>query len=106
MKKSNELDEFPPWRSLQARAIPLIDAQGRPFVQVKLDAKDVAVGICRGNGLHLSGSPELLQNLLLSRLDEQLRNKKPRISEPSIKSDWRLLETALEESRAALAPGH
>jgi len=106
MKKSNELDEFPNWRSLQARATPQIDAQGRPFVQVKLDGKDVPVGICRGNALHVSGSPELLQNLLLSRLDEQLRNKKPRISEPSIKSDWRMLESAREESRAALAPGN
>jgi hypothetical protein len=106
MKKSNELDEFPTWRSLQARAIPQIDAQGRPFVQVKLDGKDVPVGICRGNALHVSGSPELLQNLLLSRLDEQLRNKKPRISEQSIKSDWRMLESAREESRAALAPGN
>jgi len=66
MKKSNELDEFPNWRSLQARATPQIDAQGRPFVQVKLDGKDVPVGICRGNALHVSGSPELLQNLLLS----------------------------------------
>jgi hypothetical protein len=106
MKKSNELDEFPTWRSLQARAIPQIDAEGRPFVQVKLDGKDVPVGICRGNALHVSGSPELLQNLLLSRLDEQLRNKKRRISEQSIKSDWRMLESAREESRAALAPGN
>ncbi|HKR84816.1 MAG TPA: hypothetical protein VJS37_11610, partial [Terriglobales bacterium] len=106
MKKSNELDEFPTWRSLQARAIPQIDAEGRPFVQVKLDGKDVPVGICRGNALHVSGSPELLQNLLLSRLDEQLRNKKRRISEQSIKSDWGMLESAREESRAALAPGN
>jgi len=77
-----------------------------PFVQVKLDGKDVAVGICRGNALHVSGSPELLQNLLLSRLDEQLKNKKPRISEQSIQSDWKLLESAREESRAALAPAN
>jgi hypothetical protein len=106
MRKSDELDEFPDWRRLQAQAIPLMDAQGRPFVQVKLDGKEVPVGICRGNALHVSGSPELLQNLLLSRLDEQLRTKKPRISEPSIKSDWKLLESAREESRAALAPAN
>jgi hypothetical protein len=106
MRKSDELDEFPDWRRLQAQAIPLMDAQGRPFVQVKLDGKEVPVGICRGNALHVSGSPELLQNWLLSRLDEQLRTKKPRISEPSIKSDWKLLESAREESRAALAPAN
>jgi hypothetical protein len=106
MRKSDELDEFPDWRSLQARATPQMDAQGMPFVRVKLDGKEVPVGICRGNALHVSGSPELLQNLLLSRLDEQLRNKKPRISEQSIQSDWTLLESAREESRAALAPAN
>ena len=106
MKKSNELDEFPDWRRLQARATPQIDAQGRPFVQVKLDGKDVPIGICRGNALHVTGSPELLQDLLLSRLDEQLKNKKPRVSEQSIRIDWKLLESAREESRASLAPGN
>lgn len=106
LKKSDEVDEFPDWRRLQARSTPQMDAQGMPFVQVKLDGKDVAVGICRGNALHVSGSPELLQNLLLSRLDEQLKNKKPRISEQSIQSDWKLLESAREESRAALAPAN
>ena len=106
MRKSNELDEFPNWRTLQAQAIPQMDAKGRPLLEVKLDGKDVPVGICRGNALHVSGSPELLQNLLLSRLDEQLRNKKPRVSEQSIKSDWKLLESAREESRAALASGN
>ena len=106
IKKSVELDEFPDWRRLQARATPQIDAQGMPFLQVKLDGKDVPVGICRGNALHVSGSPELVQNLLLSRLDEQLRDKKPRISEQSIQSDWQLLESAREESRAALTPAN
>lgn len=103
MKKSDELDEFPNWRRLQARSTPQVDAQGRPFVQVNVDGKDVPVGICRGNALHVSTSPELLQNLLLSRLDEQLRTKKPHISEQSIQSDWKLLESAREESRAALS---
>jgi len=106
MKKSNELDEFSDWRRLQAQATPDMDAQGRPFVQIKLDGKDVPVGICRANALHVSRSPELLENLLLSRLDEQLRNKKLRVSEQSIKSDWKLLESAREESRAWLAPGN
>lgn len=104
MKKSDELNEFPSWRRLQTGATPQIDAQGRPFIQVKLDGKDVPIGICRGNALHGTGSPELLENLLLSRLDEQLRNKSPRVSEQSIKSDWKLLESAREERRAALPP--
>ena len=55
-----------------------------------------------GNALRISRSPELVQDLVLSRLEAQLKAKKPRISEQSVQSDWRLLESAREESEATL----
>src|SRR5581483_3955744 len=104
MRRSNDLDEFPSWRRLESRSTPQIDAQGRPFVQVNFDGREVPVGICSANALRVSRSPELVQDLVLSRLEAQLKAKKPRISEQSVRSDWKLLESAREQSEATLAP--
>lgn len=104
MRRSNDLDEFPSWRHLESHSTPQIDAQGRPFVQVNFDGREVPVGICSGNALRVSRSPELVQDLVLSRLEAQLKAKKPRISEQSVRSDWKLLESAREESEATLEP--
>jgi len=104
MRKSNDLDEFPSWRHLEAHSTPQIDAQGRPFVQVDFDGREVPVGICSANALRVSRSPELVQDLVLSRLEEQLKTKKPRIYEQSVKNDWKLLESARAVSEAGLAP--
>ena len=100
MKKADELD-YPSWRQLQSEAQPQLDAEGRPFLQVPLDGREIPVGICRGNALHISGSPELVQHLLLTHLDAELKAKKVRISEESVKSDWNLLESARDASLAA-----
>ena len=104
MRRSNELDEFPSWSHLEAHSTPQIDAQGRPFVQVNFDGREVPVGICSGNALRVSRSSELVQDLVLSRLEAQLKTKRPRISEQSVKRDWKLLESAREESEAELTP--
>ncbi len=104
MRRSNDLDEFPSWRHLEAHSTPQIDGQGQPFVQVNFDGREVPVGICSGNALRVSRSPELVQDLVLSRLEAQLKTKKPRISEQSVRRDWKLLESAREQSEAELAP--
>ncbi len=104
MRKSNDLDEFPSWQHLEAHSTPQMDAQGRPFVQVNFDGREVPVGICAGNALHISKSPELVQDLVLTRLEAQLKSKKPRISEQSLRRDWKILQSAREESEAALSP--
>jgi hypothetical protein len=102
VRKSEELDDFPSWHHLQSDAKPQLDAEGRPFLQVPFDGREVPVGICRGNALRISGSPELVQHLLLTHLDAELKVKRPRVSEQSVKTDWKLLESAREASRAAL----
>jgi hypothetical protein len=102
VRNSNKPDDVPDWRSLQSQATPQLDAQGRPFLQVSFHGREARVGICLGNALRISGPPELLQNLVLARLDAELKSKKPRISVQSIKNDWKLLESARAASQAAL----
>ena len=102
VRKAGELD-YPSWRQLQSDAKPQLDAEGGPFLQVPLDGREIPIGICRSNALRISGSPELVQHLLLTYLDAELKAKKVRVSEQSVKRDWELLESAWEASRAAIA---
>ncbi len=100
IRKAEELD-YPSWRRLQSDAKPQLDAEGRPFLQIPLDGHEIPVGICRGNALRISGSPELVQHLVLTYLDAELKAKKAQVSEPSVKSDWELLQSVRDASRAA-----
>ena len=101
MRRSDELD-YPTWPRLQQEAKPQLDAEGRPFLQVSLDGREIPVGVCPGNALRIPGSSELVQHLVLTHLDAELKAKKSRISEQSVKNDWKLLQSAREASRAAL----
>jgi hypothetical protein len=101
-RKEDELEQFPTWQRIQALAAPQLDAQGRPFLEVRMDGRLVPVGICRGNALSIAGSTELLQGLLLSRLGDELKAKRSRVSEQALRSDWQLLESA-RATGAALA---
>lgn len=103
VRKSEEFGDYPSWQRLSEKAKPLFDAQGRPAVRVSLDGREVPIGICRGNALRASSSPELLQDLVLTRMYAELKVKKPRISEQLVKNDWKLLQSAREESRADLS---
>jgi hypothetical protein len=100
-----ESEEVPAWAKIANQSQPKVDATGHPFLSVNLDGQDVPVGLCRGNALHFSGSPELVQELALTRLELELKSKKP-ISEQLVKSDWELLQAAREAERAALDNTH
>ena len=104
-KAQNESEAVADWKTLMNDAKPRVDEQGRPFVEVLLEGESVPVGLCRGNALRLSGSPELVQELALTRLELELKSKKPsRISELEIKCDWKLLQDARDAREAALNP--
>ena len=104
VRKSEELGDFPSWHRLSKEAEPELDGLGRPVMEVSLDGRKVPVGICRGNALRASGSPELVQDLVLTRLAAEVQVKKPHVSARLIKSDWQLLRSAQEESRASVGP--
>ena len=98
---SAEASELPNWRKLESNAALELDNRGGAVRQLSLDGRMVPLGLCRGNALQLSAPPELVQDLLLTRLEVELKPTKPmRTSEQQIRSDWKLLEAAREASRA------
>jgi hypothetical protein len=85
----------PSWRKVATEAQPKLDDEGRPFLEVSLEGETVPVGLCRANALYLSGSPELVQELALSRMEMELKSKKPaRVSEKELQRDWQLFQDA------------
>jgi hypothetical protein len=98
--------ELPDWQKLQARAEPQLDASGQPFLKAQVEGKIVLVGVSRGNALFLSAPPEFTQQLLLTRLEHELKPGKPaRASQQQVESDWKLLQQAVEARQADLAAG-
>ena len=103
MKKDALANDLPGWRTLERTSQPELDDHGQPMLQILLDGKVVPVGICRGNALRVAGPPDLVQNLLLTRLDYELRRTKPmRTSAAQVRNDWKLLGGARSRNRAAL----
>lgn len=102
-KASEEDEALPSWRKLEASAQPELDASGQPFLKLQLEGHTVQVGLCRANALRLSAPPELVQNLVLARLQQELKSGKPaRTSAVQVKNDWKLFEGAREASQATL----
>jgi hypothetical protein len=85
---------------------PQLDASGEALLEVRLAGKTVPVGLCRNNALRRAGSPDLLEELLITRLDFELKHAKPmRASAEQIRNDWNLLGEVRFQSRAALNYG-
>ena len=102
-KREVETEALPPWRKIESASEVSLDAQGRPVLQVLLEGRVVPVGICRDNALRISSSPELVEGLVLARMEAELKSKKPvRTSESEIRSDWQLLDAARRTSEAAV----
>jgi hypothetical protein len=104
LKREEELSEaLPEWRRLQANAEPQLDAAGQPFLQMQNDGTPLRVGISRSNAFRLSAPPELVQGMMLARIEAELKEQKPaRVSQIQLESDWRLLQAAVEARQAAL----
>jgi hypothetical protein len=102
-RREVETEALPPWRKLETESQVSLDAQGRAVEQVLLEGRVVPVGTCRANALRISGSPELVEGLVLARIETELKPKNPtRTSESQIQSDWKLLEAARGASEAAV----
>jgi hypothetical protein len=103
MKKDSLANDLPSWRTLERTAQPQLDERGQPVLEISLEGKTVPIGLCRANALRIAGSPELVQNLLLTRLEFELKRTKPmRTSGAQVKNDWKLLGDARSRNRAAL----
>jgi hypothetical protein len=106
VKRESIAAELLEWRKLQASAEPQVDASGQPFLKVQVDGQTIFIGLSRSNALRLTAPPEFTQELVLTRLEHQLKaSKPPRASQHGIESDWRLLEQAVEARQAELEAG-
>lgn len=98
----NESQQLPSWRKVEAHAQPALDAAGRPFVKWVVEGKPVQLGLCRSNTLQLSAPPEFVEDLVVARLERELKAKPAQISALQVRSDWALLERARETREAQL----
>ena len=104
VERASSEAELPDWRKLQATAEPELDARGQPFLKAQMDGRTVLIGVSRGNALRLSSPPEFTQQLLVTRIEQELKSGKPaRTSQQQVESDWRLLQQATEARQAELA---
>ena len=90
------------WKEFQASADPQLDAEGRPFLEAEWNGSAVQIGLSRENVFRLAAPPELVQDMLLTRIEQELKAKPARVSKRQVESDWRLLEQALDERKAEL----
>jgi hypothetical protein len=90
------------WQKLQSKAVPALDAQGRPVLQMLVDGTPVEIGASPKNLLSGNPPPQLVRQLLEARLDSELRKRSPHgISETGVDRDWKLLQTLSENQPAA-----
>ena len=106
VKRESIAAELLEWRKLQANAEPQVDASGQPFLKAQVEGQTILIGLSRGNALRLTAPPEFTQELVLTRLEHELKSgKPPRASQHGIESDWKLLERAVEARQAELEAG-
>jgi hypothetical protein len=109
--KRDQLEGVPnptDWPRLAAQAEPQLDSDGHPILQVKDEIGTVEIGLCRANILRTTAPPELVQQLLLVRLQHDLKAGDPaRASAANVATDWRLLQqTLIDPMREVASEGH
>ncbi len=82
------------WKHVQTAAEPGLDKAGLPIFRVQEGDFSFEVGLARGNVLHSSAPPQIVQQLLITRLEEELRSAS-HSSQSDIESDWKLLQQTL-----------
>jgi hypothetical protein len=91
------------WQRLQAKATAEVDDQGRPMFYLRIGEKTVTVGATATNLLEGSAPPEIVQQLLVARLQSELQRKTTaRLSESEMTRDWGLLQQARNEQAVSL----
>ncbi|HZP17592.1 MAG TPA: hypothetical protein VFB00_06490 [Terriglobales bacterium] len=99
-----EAGSLPSWRKLQGGAEPGLDAAGHPVLRMTFEGRDVQVGLSRSNVLRLASPPELVEDLLLTRLEAELKPGKPmKTSESMLDTDWKLLQSTASARRESLS---
>src|SRR5438552_8968809 len=81
-----------------------LTVRARRFLRGDVNGEPVRIGICRDNALRMNAPPEIVQDLVLTRLEQELKPKPARASKRQVEQDFSLLQRALDERKAEL--GH
>src|SRR5438445_6154207 len=103
LKRDVREDGVPGWREFQASAKPETDGEGQTFLRGDVNGEPVRIGICRDNALRMNAPPEIVQDLVLTRLEQELKPKPARASKRQVEQDFSLLQRALDERKAELS---
>jgi hypothetical protein len=94
------------WAHLLGKAVPELDSEGRPWLQIRTGEQIVSVGVSADNVLAEDVVPMLTQQLILTqqllkaRLQEELRRgAPPKASAGDVERDWSLLQQAMNGGR-------
>lgn len=91
------------WERLQSRAKTGVDDQGKPVLQLQMGESLVQIGVAADNVLNGNAPPQLVRQLLVARLQSELRNRSAQgISETEVARDWKLLQRTMGESDSHL----
>ena len=92
------------WKAFASSAQIRLDASDGPVLLAEFGGKEVQVGLARGNVLTTPAPTALLRDLLVGRLQEELRTKSAaKISDTQLRADWKLLQAVIPPRPEALA---
>ncbi len=94
------------WERLQSKAKSGVDEQGRPILQLQVQVGEspVQIGAAADNVLSTNASSQLVRQLLVARLQSELRARSARgVSETEIERDWALLQKTMSATDPAVA---
>lgn len=92
------------WRKFVEKAQPGLDAEGQPVLEASDSQQIVELGLTRRDLPSDDASPELQEELMVSRLKQTLaRSRAPRISGAELREDWQLLEKIDQAGQERLA---
>jgi hypothetical protein len=105
-RESIRSEPLPNWKKFEAHTQPELDASGKPVLELKSEDESTQIGICRDNALRMIAPPELVEDLLFARLDQELKPHKPaHVSEQQVQRDWNLLQQAGKATEASVGAG-
>jgi hypothetical protein len=80
------------WEKLESKAVPALDREGSPMLEVQVGDNLVQIGASPNNILSGNAPPHLLRELLEARLDSELHRRSPHgVSETLVDRDWKML---------------
>ncbi len=87
------------WEHLQSRSRVDVDDQGRPVLEMEIAGNPVQIGDSAENILNGSAPPQLVRQLLVARLQSELKNGSSHgLTEVEVARDWKLLQQTMPEN--------